>query len=64
MTPDGPPLLGRTLLEGLFVNIGHGSTGWTMSCGPRPRSRTWPRAAHPGIDLEGLTLARLARDDV
>jgi len=63
MTPDGPPLLGRTLLEGLFVNIGHGSTGWTMSCGSARAIADLAAGNAPGIDLEGLTLARLARDD-
>ncbi len=32
-TPDGNPLLGRTSLHNLFLNTGHGSMGWTMSCG-------------------------------
>jgi len=62
MTPDGPPLLGRTLLEGLFVNIGHGSTGWTMSCGSARATADLVAGVAPGIDLDGLTLARLARD--
>lgn len=33
MTPDGPPLIGRTHLKNLFLNCGHGTLGWTMSCG-------------------------------
>ena len=33
MTPTGTPCLGRTKLENLFVNAGHGHLGWTMSCG-------------------------------
>jgi D-amino-acid dehydrogenase len=62
MTPDGPPLLGRTLLEGLYVNIGHGSTGWTMSCGCARIVADLVAGRAPDIDLEGLTLARLAQD--
>jgi D-amino-acid dehydrogenase len=62
MTPDGPPLLGRTLLEGLYVNIGHGSTGWTMSCGSARIVADLVAGRAPDIDLEGLTLARLAQD--
>jgi D-amino-acid dehydrogenase len=61
MTPDGPPLLGRTLLGGLFVNIGHGSTGWAMSCGSARITADLVAGQTPAIDLEGLTLARLAR---
>ena len=33
MTPSGVPCLGRTRLENLYVNAGHGHLGWTMSCG-------------------------------
>ncbi len=33
MTPTGVPCLGRTRLENLYVNAGHGHLGWTMSCG-------------------------------
>ncbi|NLD53496.1 MAG: D-amino acid dehydrogenase [Burkholderiaceae bacterium] len=60
MTPDGPPLLGRTRLAGLYVNIGHGSTGWAMSCGSARLVSDLLAGESPGIDLDGLTLARLA----
>ncbi|MDI9649171.1 D-amino acid dehydrogenase, partial [Burkholderia cenocepacia] len=33
MTPDGPPLLGASGIDGLWLNVGHGSTGWAMSMG-------------------------------
>lgn len=33
MTPDGVPLIGRTPIDGLFLNTGHGSLGWTLACG-------------------------------
>src|SRR5690606_8825778 len=33
MTPDGPPVIGRTGIEGLYLNTGHGTLGWTMACG-------------------------------
>lgn len=62
MTPDGPPLLGRTGIGGLFVNVGHGSTGWTMSCGSARVVAAIVDDDDPGIDLDGLTLARLAEE--
>ena len=62
MTPDGPPLLGRTGIGGLFVNVGHGSTGWTMSCGSARAVAALVDNDDPGIDLDGLTLARLAEE--
>lgn len=61
MTPDGPPLLGTTPIAGLLVNIGHGSTGWTMSCGAARVVAAIASGQDPGIDLDGLTLGRLAR---
>lgn len=33
MTPDGTPVVGRTGVDGLYLNTGHGTLGWTMSCG-------------------------------
>lgn len=33
MTPDGPPVIGRAKYGNLWLNTGHGTLGWTMSCG-------------------------------
>ncbi len=32
-TPDSTPIVGRTPLDNLYLNTGHGTLGWTMSCG-------------------------------
>lgn len=32
-TPDGTPIVGASDIDGLYLNTGHGSYGWTMSCG-------------------------------
>lgn len=32
-TPSNLPLIGRTRLANLFLNTGHGTLGWTHSCG-------------------------------
>lgn len=32
-TPSNVPLIGRTKLDNLFLNTGHGTLGWTHSCG-------------------------------
>lgn len=32
-TPDGTPIIGATPYKNLFLNTGHGTLGWTMSCG-------------------------------
>ncbi|GMQ46866.1 D-amino acid dehydrogenase [Vibrio sp. 10N] len=33
MTPDGTPIIGKTQLNNLYTNTGHGTLGWTMACG-------------------------------
>lgn len=33
MTPDGTPVVGASGIDGLYLNTGHGTLGWTMSCG-------------------------------
>jgi D-amino-acid dehydrogenase len=59
MTPDGPALLGQTRVEGLFINMGHGSTGWAMAAGSGQVVADLIAGRAPAIDLDGLTLARL-----
>ena len=33
MTPTSLPILGPSPIENLYLNVGHGNLGWTMSCG-------------------------------
>jgi len=61
MTPDGAALLGATPVEGLFINMGHGSTGWAMACGAGKVVADLVAGLRPEIDLDGLTIERLAR---
>ena len=58
MTPDGPPILGRTSVPNLFLNVGHGSQGWSMACGSGRIVADLVSGREPPIDLDGLTLAR------
>jgi D-amino-acid dehydrogenase len=60
MLPDGPPLLGGTHVPRVFVNVGHGSTGWAMACGSGHVVADVVTGKNPAIDLDGLTLARYA----
>ncbi|RQU10335.1 D-amino acid dehydrogenase [Burkholderia cenocepacia] len=61
MTPDGPPLLGASGIDGLWLNVGHGSTGWAMSMGSGKVVADLVTGRAPEIDLAGLTLARYGR---
>ena len=33
MLPDGPPLVGESGRPGVWLNLGHGSSGWALACG-------------------------------
>ena len=33
MLPDGPPVIGASGVPGVWLNLGHGSSGWALSCG-------------------------------
>jgi D-amino-acid dehydrogenase len=33
MLPDRPPIIGASGISGLWLNLGHGSSGWALSCG-------------------------------
>jgi D-amino-acid dehydrogenase len=33
MLPAGPPLLGASGAPGVWLNLGHGSSGWALACG-------------------------------
>jgi D-amino-acid dehydrogenase len=58
MLPDGPPVLGESGIPGIWLNLGHGSSGWALACGSalvlaeRLSGRVSP------VDLKGLTLDR------
>lgn len=59
MLPDGPPVLGKSGRPGLWLNLGHGSSGWALSCGSA-RALADLMAGHPpDVDLEGLDISRL-----
>lgn len=58
MLPDGPPLLGATPVRNIYVNIGHGSTGWAMAAGSGKLVADIISGRAPEIDMDGLTLSR------
>ncbi len=58
MTPDGPPVVGRTKIGNLFINGGHGTLGWTMSCGSGRLLADVISGRMPAIDPAPLNLER------
>ena len=58
MTPDCLPVLGATGVRGLYLDTGHGSTGWTYACGSGRIVADVVSGRAPEIDLSGLTADR------
>lgn len=58
MTPDGTPVIGPTPYQNLFLNTGHGTLGWTMSCGSGRVLADIVTGRRPEIDMEGLFMDR------
>ena len=58
MLPDESPLIGATPVRNVYVNIGHGSSGWTMAAGSGKVLADIVSGFSPEIDMDGLTLAR------
>ncbi|WP_430259140.1 D-amino acid dehydrogenase [Neorhizobium sp. IRS_2294] len=61
MTPDGTPVIGGTKISGLYLNTGHGTLGWTMSCGSARVISDLVSGKTPDIDATDLAYARYAR---
>jgi D-amino-acid dehydrogenase len=59
MLPDGPPLIGATGIPGVWINLGHGSSGWALSCGSARVIADLMSARQPEVDIEGLGVERL-----
>lgn len=58
MTPDGPPVIGPTQYANLHLNTGHGTLGWTMSCGSGRVLADLLSGKKPEVDVSALTVDR------
>lgn len=58
MTPDGTPIVGTTPITNLFLNTGHGTLGWTMSCGSAQLLADLISGRQPAIAAADLGVAR------
>ena len=62
MTPDSTPIVGATAYPELFLNTGHGTLGWTMSCGAGQLVADLVTGCQPAIRHDDLGLARYTRE--
>lgn len=58
VTPDSAPIISGTKYGNLFVNTGHGTLGWTMSCGSGKAVADLISNQKPDIPLTGLGIDR------
>ena len=58
MTPDGTPVLGRSPVDNLYLNTGHGTLGWTMAAGSGAVIADLMSGRKAEIDIADLDLSR------
>jgi D-amino-acid dehydrogenase len=61
MLPDGPPIVGASGVRNIWLNLGHGSSGWALACGSARVVADSISGHKPEIDLSGLGIERLGR---
>jgi D-amino-acid dehydrogenase len=61
MTPDGTPIVGATGVRNLFLNTGHGTLGWTMSCGSAQLLADIISGKRAAIRSDDLSVMRYAK---
>jgi D-amino-acid dehydrogenase len=59
MLPDGPPVIGATPVPGLWLNLGHGSSGWALASGSACIVAEALAGRAPPMDTQGLGLERV-----
>ena len=59
MLPDGPPVLGPSGSEGVWLNLGHGGSGWALACGSARLVADSVAGKTTPIALDGLGIERL-----
>ena len=59
MLPDGAPLVGASGVPGLWLNTGHGASGWGLACASARAVADLIAQREPEVSLEGLGMRRL-----
>lgn len=53
-TPTGVPILGKSPIANVYLNVGHGALGWTLACGSASLLRSVICGETPAIDMTGF----------
>ncbi|NMM79875.1 amino acid dehydrogenase [Acidovorax sp. SRB_14] len=56
--PDGPPVVGASGRPGLWLNLGHGASGWALACGSARALADAVAGRAPDVSLDGLDAQR------
>ena len=56
--PDGMPAIGASGIPGIWLNLGHGSSGWALSCGSARAVADLIAQRPPEVDLSRMTIER------
>ena len=59
MLPDGPPMVCASGIAGVWLNLGHGSSGWALSCGSAKILSDLIGGKKPDLDLTEYAAQRL-----
>jgi D-amino-acid dehydrogenase len=59
MLPDGPPVLGASGAEGIWLNVGHGGSGWALAAGSARLVADAIAGRKGEVEIEGLGIERL-----
>ena len=59
MLADGPPVLGASGRDGVWLNLGHGASGWALAAGSARVLADLMARRRPAIDISGLGVGRL-----
>jgi D-amino-acid dehydrogenase len=59
MLPDGPPVLGESGAPGIWLNLGHGASGWALACGSATVLAERIAGREAPLDTSGLGIERL-----
>lgn len=60
MLPDGPPVIGQSGAPGVWLNLGHGASGWALACGSARLLADQLGGREPALQGAAFSSARFA----
>jgi D-amino-acid dehydrogenase len=57
--PEGVPIIGSTKIPGVWLNMGHGASGWTLSCGAANALASMIHGELPKVNMVGFSASKI-----